>query len=252
MVDKKKINIITSLPYLGFYFIKSLNSEHLIDLVVIQVDKSFTFKKAIVLLINLIPFLHSLVFYKIKIREYSLIENLFKYRSLNRLCRDNGIKLIYTGNINKDSIVLKYISDSDALINCVLGGRILSKKILNSTKAKWINGHGGVLPEYGGLCSEYWALSKKEFDKVGYTVHELNSQLDSGLHLFTGYTRTRYLEFLFMCTQRNHYNLVNGYIDFVKEYIPNIEVNKIIYESKIYKCPKLYTLKQFKVVRYGN
>jgi len=53
-------------------------------------------------------------------------------------------------------------------------------------KVRTIPGHGvflwheGITPEYRGLHSPFWALHNLDFDSVGYTLLQMNDELDGG------------------------------------------------------------------------
>lgn len=40
--------------------------------------------------------------------------------------------------------------------------------------------HEGITPEYRGVHSPFWALVRKDYDRVGYTLLRMNSRLDAG------------------------------------------------------------------------
>lgn len=60
---------------------------------------------------------------------------------------------------------------------------ILKENIIDSAKEGCINLHPGLLPEYRGCYSTPWSIIMGE-NKVGYTYHLINNQIDSGDILF--------------------------------------------------------------------
>ncbi|WP_425283762.1 formyl transferase [Devosia soli] len=62
----------------------------------------------------------------------------------------------------------------------VNGTRIISKRLLDSTNAKFINTHAGITPEYRGVHGGYWALYEGKQDRCGVTVHLVDSGIDTG------------------------------------------------------------------------
>lgn len=43
-----------------------------------------------------------------------------------------------------------------------------------------INVHRGIVQNYRGLDSEYWAIMDERFDKIGVTIHYMDATLDTG------------------------------------------------------------------------
>jgi folate-dependent phosphoribosylglycinamide formyltransferase PurN len=62
----------------------------------------------------------------------------------------------------------------------VHGTRIISKKILQSTPATFINIHAGITPRYRGSHGAYWALANNDTANCGVTVHLVDAGIDTG------------------------------------------------------------------------
>jgi folate-dependent phosphoribosylglycinamide formyltransferase PurN len=62
----------------------------------------------------------------------------------------------------------------------VNGTRIISKKILQSTNAVFINMHVGITPQYRGSHGGYWALYNKDVANFGTTIHLIDAGVDTG------------------------------------------------------------------------
>jgi folate-dependent phosphoribosylglycinamide formyltransferase PurN len=62
----------------------------------------------------------------------------------------------------------------------ISGTRILSKKLLSSTSAVFINVHAGITPLYRGCHGAYWALVQGDRDGCGVTVHQVDTGVDTG------------------------------------------------------------------------
>ncbi len=56
----------------------------------------------------------------------------------------------------------------------------LPEKIINAPKHGAFLWHEGITPEYRGVYSPFWALVKKDYDNLGYTLLKMNSKLDAG------------------------------------------------------------------------
>ena len=108
-----------------------------------------------------------------------------KKRNNELLKKYNLIKLIplekitYVTSVNSEKS-LNLIKSIEADIVIVNGTRIISKQILNSTNALFINTHVGITPEYRGVHGGYWALRNKDIENCGVTIHQVDSGIDTG------------------------------------------------------------------------
>lgn len=62
----------------------------------------------------------------------------------------------------------------------VNGTRIISKKILQSINAAFINMHVGITPKYRGSHGGYWALRNNDVENFGTTIHLIDTGIDTG------------------------------------------------------------------------
>lgn len=62
----------------------------------------------------------------------------------------------------------------------VNGTRIISKKILQSTGAIFINMHTGITPAYRGSHGGYWAMYHNDAEHFGTTIHLVDAGVDTG------------------------------------------------------------------------
>lgn len=56
----------------------------------------------------------------------------------------------------------------------------LPEKMINAPKHGSFLWHEGITPEYRGVYSPFWALLKKDYDNLGYTLLRMNTKLDAG------------------------------------------------------------------------
>lgn len=106
----------------------------------------------------------------------------------------------YIENINSEqaiSILKKKFYDAVV----VVGSRILKQNFLNNFNGGIINFHTGLLPEYRGPYSEFWAIYNNEQGMVGTTIHLIDGGIDTGDILKR---RT---------VQKRHSNPINAHID---------------------------------------
>jgi hypothetical protein len=72
----------------------------------------------------------------------------------------------------------------------VNGTRIISSRVLDSISCPVINTHAGITPRYRGVHGGYWALAEGHPEKVGTTVHLVDSGIDTGRVLARAYFDT--------------------------------------------------------------
>lgn len=77
--------------------------------------------------------------------------------------------------------LLKTIQPDIILVN---GTRILSKRLLESTRATIINMHTGITPMYRGVHGGYWALVNSDAEHCGVTIHLVDKGIDTGKVLY--------------------------------------------------------------------
>jgi len=100
--------------------------------------------------------------------EYSLDEspvdpgNIIRVRSINS---------------EEAKIALKSLEPD---VVAVYGIRVISKNVLQSVSAKFVNLHMGIAPAFRGLASIYWALVRDGDDACGVTVHLVDKGIDTG------------------------------------------------------------------------
>jgi len=78
--------------------------------------------------------------------------------------------------------------------------------------------HEGITPEYRGLHTCLWALMKREYQYVGYTVLKVNSQIDSGEILLQGQYNFNAKENYKAWSWVGHNALIYGLQDIIKSF----------------------------------
>ncbi len=63
---------------------------------------------------------------------------------------------------------------------CVFGTSLIRGELLKQGRLGIINLHGGLSPEYRGADCTFWALYNSEPEKVGCTLHFIDSGIDTG------------------------------------------------------------------------
>jgi folate-dependent phosphoribosylglycinamide formyltransferase PurN len=75
---------------------------------------------------------------------------------------------------------IELIAKFDPKVIVVNGTRIISRKVLGSTRIAFINTHAGITPKYRGAHGGYWALYNNEPERCGVTVHLVDPGIDTG------------------------------------------------------------------------
>jgi folate-dependent phosphoribosylglycinamide formyltransferase PurN len=66
----------------------------------------------------------------------------------------------------------------------VVGTRIISRAVLSSVEAPFINYHDGITPQYRGIHGGYWAKAQGDLANFGVTVHLVDPGIDTGAVLY--------------------------------------------------------------------
>lgn len=117
--------------------------------------------------------------------------NKFSKQRFNKILKDHDIvasefdpkKTTEIDSINSEEgqALLKKLNPD---IVVIITTRILSKKTLEATNAKFINIHSGITPVYRGMHGGYWALINKDHENCGVTVHLVDEGIDTGHILY--------------------------------------------------------------------
>ena len=106
------------------------------------------------------------------------ILSLLEKNNLNKVIKiQNSNKIIYE---DSDDLIIKKINQFEHDLIIINGTKILSKKIINSSKSPIINIHCGITPNYRGVHGGYWALYNLDNTNCGVTIHLVDETIDGG------------------------------------------------------------------------
>ena len=104
-----------------------------------------------------------------------------KYEFDDKPIPEEKIKRFETVNDEGCIDLLKQFNPDLVLVS---GTRIISKKVLESCKAPFINMHAGITPQYRGVHGGYWAIANNDKENFGVTIHRVDSGIDTGTVLY--------------------------------------------------------------------
>ncbi len=123
--------------------------------------------------------------FKKKIKEFFTISQILNvYLTLVEVFLTRKVQLpetstIYLKNFN-DARIIEIIDKINPDTVVVYGGSIIPKTILQKISIPILNIHGAVLPGYRGLDSYWWLILDSKEYLQGYTIHYLDSGIDTG------------------------------------------------------------------------
>ena len=87
---------------------------------------------------------------------------------------------IYTSNINSPE-VLQFVRDrhTDIIMSMCIN-EFFKRDIRDTPRLGSFLWHEGIVPEYKGLYSPFWAIHNREPELLGYSVLRMNSRYDEG------------------------------------------------------------------------
>lgn len=98
-----------------------------------------------------------------------------RYYDARQLARKSRVPIAVIDDVNTDAINPTVF---DWLV--VAGSRILKPATIQKFGGRIINFHTGILPFYRGPYSEFWAMFRGEYGRVGTTIHLLDYGIDTG------------------------------------------------------------------------
>jgi len=175
---------------------------------------------------------------------------------VNQIISDNDLdvsdipynKVFKVNSINEEKSIerIKNLKPDVIIVN---GTRIISSKVLKSTKAIIVNAHAGITPKYRGVHGGYWALVNKDAENCGVTVHLIDEGVDTGGIL--------YQEKITITVKDNFttYPLLqlNKGIHLMKKTLLNLKEGKLIHkvntsESKLWYHPTAWEYLYYRLI----
>lgn len=122
------------------------------------------------------------IYYNIlnKKKDLLISRRLYDKDKIEAIISDWGGDICHTDNYSNND-TMRWLNSHRADIFIVHSGYWIDKKVRDlPIKKLIIGGHPGLIQEYRGSNSAFWALYNGFPDKVGYSVFMLNSEIDAG------------------------------------------------------------------------
>ena len=102
-----------------------------------------------------------------------------KYFTIEELSFLNDIPTYKIEDINskKTEGLIENIGCKNLII---VGSKILKKRLINNLEGEIFNFHTGILPQYRGPYSEFWAYYEGNPENIGTTIHLIDEGVDTG------------------------------------------------------------------------
>jgi len=102
-----------------------------------------------------------------------------------------------------DSQCLSILKSLAPELIIVLGTSILTPEVLSLAKRYTLNIHGGIVPQYRNVHSDFWAVSKKDFTNIGISIIHLDPGIDTGNIAIQGLLKIEPKDTLFSIKKKN-------------------------------------------------
>lgn len=99
--------------------------------------------------------------------------------SLIELCVQHGIPYMITFDFHSDES-LQFIVDSKCALVAFTGGGLVRQPLIAKAGLGVLNCHMGILPKYRGMDCTYWCSLNLDRENVGFTVHLMDTGVDTG------------------------------------------------------------------------
>jgi len=106
-----------------------------------------------------------------------LPKKYIKFSDIKEIAENFGSAFLLTDDINSDK-TKEFLENLGSDLGVVCGTGIIKDHIFTVPKFGCINYHAGIVPKYRGCEPIFWQLYYN--DDVGYTLHKINSGVDTG------------------------------------------------------------------------
>ena len=94
-------------------------------------------------------------------------------------CIQRGTNYIIVNDLNNEETVSRIRSFMPDVM-LLSGAPIIKRQLYSIPKKLTVNRHLGLAPKYRGSDTPLWALSRKDYDNIGFTIHLVSDRVDGG------------------------------------------------------------------------
>ena len=113
----------------------------------------------------------------LRLRSKSRIQEIQRLFGLDPTPVSSGV--IPVSSVNSEECIRLLQACNPELV-VVNGTRILSRRVLASTGARFLNMHAGIAPAFRGCHGAYWARATGRPELAGTTIHWVDEGIDTG------------------------------------------------------------------------
>ncbi|MEC7786282.1 MAG: formyl transferase [Nitrospinota bacterium] len=154
---------------------------------------------------------------------------------------------------------LSILNSLDPELVIVFGTSILKPEILSIAKKYTLNIHGGIVPKYRNVHSDFWALSKDDLKNIGTSIIHLDPGIDTGDIAIQDIVEINANDTIFSIKKKNielSLKLITQAIEMAKlENLPKIPQSKLL--DSFHKTPsfidffRLFTSNHIKLKHFS-
>lgn len=115
-----------------------------------------------------------------KIESGKSESSIHKFKTFKQIAQSFNSEIFSYNNINSNAAIADFKRFAPDLVISIRFGHIFKNDIIKIPKKGILNLHSGILPDFRGIMSTFWAVLNQE-SKLGSTLHYItNSQIDAG------------------------------------------------------------------------
>ncbi len=147
---------------------------------------------------------------------------------------------------------LSILNSLEPEIIIVLGTSILKPEVLSIAKKYTLNIHGGIVPKYRNVHSDFWAMSKNDLKNIGTSIIHLDPGIDTGDIAIQKAVQINSNDTIFTIKKKNielSLKLIIQAIEMAEvESLPKVPQNKLI--NSFYKTPSFIDFFRLFISKY--
>ena len=186
-----------------------------------------------------------------KLANRYIEKNLLKPNNINEFPKDIALHKVKNASGLQSLSILKSLAPE---IIIVFGTSILKPEALSIAKRHTLNIHGGIVPKYRNVHSDFWSVNKKDFKNIGTSIIHLDTGIDTGDIAIQKVVVINSKDTIFSIKKKNielSLQLITQAIEMAKaENLPKIPQSKLF--DSFYKTPSFIDFFRFFTSNHKN